>query len=136
MTEENFGHHGQIERMKKDRFICGLIGIQLLEAKKGFARSTLVLRDDHLNGVGIVQGGVLYSIADFTFAAAANYAPEEVIGIETSISFLKSAKSGTILAEAEEICRTKSFSVCRVNVTDESGTLLAAMTARGYVLRR
>ena len=88
MTEEKSNHCGQIERMRKDRFIGGLIGIRLLEAGTGKARSSLELREDHLNGVGIVQGGVLYSIADFTFAAAANYAPEEVIGIETTFSFL------------------------------------------------
>ena len=132
---EKKGNRGQIERMKKDRFICDLIGIRLEEAGEGFARSSLLLREDHLNGVGIVQGGVLYSIADFTFAAAANYSEEGVVGVETTISFLKSVKGGTIYAEAKEIARSRSFSVCRVNVTDEKGNLLAIMNARGYVLR-
>lgn len=120
--------------MKKDRFICGLIGIKLDEAREGFARSSLVLRDDHLNGVGIVQGGVLYSIADYTFAAAANW-NEPIVGIETNISFLKAAKNGTIFAEAREISRTGSFSVCEVNVTDDAGNLLAFFTGRGFILK-
>lgn len=130
-----FSKTDQLERMLKDRFICGLIGIQLEEAGKGKARSSLILREDHLNGVGIVQGGVLYAIADYTFAAAANYSAEDVVGVETSISFLRSVKTGKIFAEAEEVSRSRSFSVCTVRVTDESGQLLAIMNARGYLLQ-
>lgn len=124
----------QIERMKKDRFICDLIGITLDEAGEGFARASLILRDEHLNGVGIVQGGVLYSLADYTFAAAANWA-EPAVGVETNISFLASVKSGTIHAEAREVARSGRFSVCEVRVTDESGKLLALFTGRGYLLK-
>lgn len=126
---------GQIERMKKDRFICDLIGIELIEAGKGRAIATLDLRPDHLNGVGIVQGGVLFSLADYAFAAAANYA-EEVVGIETSISFLQSVKTGKIKADAVEISRTGRFTACQVRVTDDTDRLLAIFTGRGYVLKK
>lgn len=125
----------QIARMKKDRFICGLIGITLDEARQGYARSSLVLREDHLNGIGIVQGGVLYALADYTFAAAANWA-EPVVGIETNISFLAAAKTGTIFAEAKEIARSGHFSVCEARVTDDAGKLLAVFTGRGYLLKQ
>ena len=123
----------QIARMKKDRFICDLIGIRLEEAGVGFARSSLLLRDNHLNGLGVVQGGVLYSIADFTFAAAGNW-DTPMIGIDTTISFLKSVKSGTVFAEAKEVSRTGRFSVCEVRVTDENQNLLALFVGRGYLL--
>ena len=132
---EELSRTSQIERMLKDKFICNLIGIKLEEAGKGHARSSLLLREDHLNGVGIVQGGVLYAIADYTFAAAANYSVEDVVGVETSISFLRSVKAGKIFADAEEVSRSRNFSVCTVRVTDESGKLLAMMNARGYLLQ-
>lgn len=125
--------NAQMERMKKDRFICELIGIQLTEARPGYAKASLELRPDHLNGVGIVQGGVLYSIADYAFAAAANYA-EPVVGIETTVSFLKSVRTGTITAEAVEVARSRRFANCRVEVTDEKGRLLAVFSGRGYLL--
>ena len=117
-----------------DKFICDLVGIKLDKTARGFARASLVLRENHLNGVGIVQGGVLFSIADYAFAAASNY-DENVVGVETSISFIRSVKSGTIYAEAEEVSRSRSFSVCRVRVFDENENLLAIMNCRGYVLR-
>jgi len=134
MMQEERSNSEQIERMKKDRFICGLVGITLDEAGAGYARASLVLRENHLNGVGIVQGGVLFSIADYAFAAAANW-DEPVVGIETHMTFINAAKTGTIYAEAKETARTGKFSVCEVKVTDEGGKLLAIFTARGYILK-
>lgn len=125
--------NAQIERMQKDRFICELLGVRLVEARPGYAKASLELRPDHLNGVGIVQGGVLYSIADYAFAAAANYA-EPVIGIETTVSFLKSVRTGMITAEAVEVARSRRFANCRVEVSDEKGRLLAVFSGRGYIL--
>ena len=133
MSDVNADPAGQIERMKKDRFLCELIGVELVEVGVGHARARLALRPDHLNGVGIVQGGVLYSIADYAFAAAANYA-DPVVGIETTISFVKSVKSGVITAEATEIARSRRFSRCRVEVTDDAGRLLAVFSGCGYLL--
>ena len=125
----------QLEVVMNDRFICDLVGIKLEETGKGFARAGLEIRGDHLNGVGIVQGGVIYSIADYAFAAASNYSDEKVVGVDTSISFVHSARAGRIYAEANEISRSRSFSVCRVSVYDGDGNLLAIMNARGYVIR-
>ncbi len=125
----------QIEVMMKDKFICELIGIKLEETGKGFARAGLEIRENHLNGVGIVQGGVIYSIADYAFAAASNYSEEKVVGVDTSISFVRAVSGGRIYAEAEEVSRSRSFAVCRVRVFDGGGNLLAVMNARGYVLR-
>ncbi|MBQ9128909.1 MAG: PaaI family thioesterase, partial [Thermoguttaceae bacterium] len=99
------------------------------------ARAELTLRPDHMNGVGVCQGGVLFSIADFAFAAACNYAEEPVLGIEVSISYCKSVKTGKIIAEAKEIARSRSTAVAEMRVTDEAGTLLCVARGRGYVLQ-
>ncbi len=124
----------QIARMKKDRFICDLVGIHLEEVREGYAKSSLQIRPEHLNGVGIVQGGVLFSLADYTFAAAGNW-DVPMIGIENHITFLSSVSEGTIYAEAKEISRSGHFSVSEVRVTNEKGTLLAFLTGRGYLMR-
>ena len=125
----------QLAVVMNDKFICDLVGIKLEEADQGFARAGLDIRENHLNGVGIVQGGVLYSIADYAFAAASNYCGEKVVGVETSISFVRSVSGGRICAEAKEVSRSRSFSVCRVDVRDGDGNLLAIMNARGYIIR-
>ena len=125
-----------LSRMRKDRFVCDMLGVKLTDAGIGYAKAELTLNELHLNGVGIVQGGVLFTLADYTFAAACNYSQEAVVGIETSVSFLKSSRTGTIYAEAHEISRTKRFSVCSVQVTDENNNLLIQFMGRGYIIQK
>lgn len=136
MAEVSYiGVERQRERMLADKFICNLLGVELIEAGVGTARAELTLRPEHMNGVGVCQGGVLFSIADFAFAVACNYAEEPVLGIEVSISYCKSVKTGKIIAEAKEIARSRSTAVAEMRVTDEAGTLLCVARGRGYVLQ-
>ena len=54
-----------------DRF-AARCGIELLAVSPGQARARMSLRPDHLNGLGSVQGGAIFTLADFAFAAASN----------------------------------------------------------------
>ena len=54
-----------------DRF-AGNNDIRLISISKGEAVAELVISDKHLNGVNIIQGGALFTLADFAFAAASN----------------------------------------------------------------
>jgi len=53
----------------RDRFAAAN-GVRLLEAGPGLARACLRLRPSHLNGVDVVQGGAVFTLADFAFAVA------------------------------------------------------------------
>ena len=132
----NLTKEEQAARMNADRFVCELIGIRLLDLGAGYAKVALDLKPIHLNGVGLVQGGVLFTMADFAFAAACNYSEENVVGVETSMSYIKSVREGTVYAEAREVSRTRSFTSCDVRVTDDKERLVALFRARGFVLRK
>ena len=56
---------------KRDRF-AEFLGIELLEAGEGYARSRMQIGEEHLNGIGTVHGGAIFTLADFTFAVASN----------------------------------------------------------------
>ena len=56
---------------EKDRF-AKTSGIRLLEASPGYAKAEMVINENHLNAVGVVQGGAIFTLADFTFAVASN----------------------------------------------------------------
>lgn len=133
IEDESYDKERQLARMRADRFVCDLIGIRLTEVGPGWARAELDLTELHLNGVGIVQGGVLFTLADYAFAAACNY-EQEVVGIETSVSYIKAVKSGRIRAEAKEVTRTRKFAICEVQVFDDADRLLVLFRGRGYVL--
>ncbi|MCQ2604738.1 MAG: PaaI family thioesterase [Spirochaetia bacterium] len=113
-----------IKRMENDRFIK-YCGVKLDEIKPGYARASLEVQDIHLNGVNIIQGGVLFTLADFTFAAAANSRGKVAVAIESSISFIKGISSGKIIAEAQELSCKKTLARYDVRISTDNGELIA-----------
>jgi acyl-CoA thioesterase len=82
--------------LRDDKFALHT-GIELLEVKSGTAKVRMEVKPFHINGVGLVHGGALFTLADFAFAAAANSHKEVAVAINASISYLKGIKTGTKL---------------------------------------
>jgi acyl-CoA thioesterase len=120
------------EHFKQDRF-AATSGIRLLELRPGFARTSLEVEERHLNSVGIVQGGAIFTLADLAFAMACNSAGNVAVAVGTNLSFLKSTRSGTLFAEATEVARSRKISTCTVRVTNESGELIALFQGTAYI---
>ena len=55
-----------------DRYVTELTGIEIASAGDHEATCTLTLAAKHCNARGVAMGGVLYTLADFTAAIAAN----------------------------------------------------------------
>jgi acyl-CoA thioesterase len=122
-----------IRFFKKDKF-AEYNGIKLLEAADGRARSSMTITPQHLNGLGIVHGGALFSLADFTFAAASNSRGNIAVAINANISYMKSVSSGTLYADAREISVNHKLGTYTIDITDEAGELLAVF--QGMVYRK
>ena len=119
------------EFLNDDKFALHA-GIELLEVKSGTAKVRMEVKPFHINGVGLVHGGALFTLADFAFAAAANSHEEVAVAINASISYLKGVKAGTLYAEAEEISNSRKISVYSVRVTDDAGQLIAMFQGMAY----
>jgi len=107
-------------------------GIELLEVTSGGAKVKMDVKPFHINGVGLVHGGALFTLADFAFAAAANSHEESAVAINASISYLKGVKAGTLYAVAEELSNSRKISVYSIRVTDEHDTLVATFQGMAY----
>lgn len=121
-----------IQFVRNDKFAAH-VGIELEQVKPGHAVVSLVLNENHLNGVGIVQGGVIFTLADYAFAAASNSMGVVTLGINASIAYFKSPKGKSLTAEASEISRTNRLCLYNVDVFDEDKTLLARFNGTGYI---
>ena len=117
--------------LARDRF-AAQAGITLVEVKEGWARATMRLGASHLNGVDVVQGGAVFTLADFAFAAACNSHDRVAVAIDVSISFVKGVSRGTLTAEAREEALTPRLSTCLVRVTDDAGDLVALFKGTAY----
>ena len=106
-------------------------GIVIEEARAGYARLSMALRDDMLNGHRIAHGGMIFALADTAFAYVCNGGNEKSVAAQASIVFLGSAQeSETLIAEAEELAREGRGGVTRVAVRTSDGRPVAEFT--GY----
>lgn len=119
-----------------DRFASG-IGARIVEIREGYARAELTVEERHVNAAGVCQGGVMYTLGDLAFAAVANCHGVLSLGVNNTITFLKSAQLGERLkAECTEVCDHHKLPYCDVRITNERGELVAVMTGLAYRLKR
>ena len=94
----------------------------------------MTLHPHHWNAVNIAQGGALFTLADFAFAAASNSHGTIAVAINVSISYLKGVSSGTLWAEAREISKSFKIGSYTVEIKDEQGEMVALF--QGMVYRK
>ncbi len=116
---------------QRDRFAAHA-GISLLEVSKGVARARMEVGPQHLNGVGIVQGGAIFTLADLAFAAACNSHGTVAVAVSATVSFAKATTAGVLQAEAREVAVSPRLSTCEVRVTDDAGDVVALFTGTAY----
>jgi acyl-CoA thioesterase len=106
-------------------------GIRIEEARVGYARLSMKVRADMLNGHRIVHGGMVFALADTAFAYVCNGRNEKTVAAQTGIVFLGSAEeSDTLIAEAQEAATAGRSGVTRVSVRTADGRPIAEFT--GY----
>ena len=104
-------------------------GIEIEEAREGYARIRMRLTQAMLNGHGIAHGGMIFALADTAFAYACNSRNLRSVAAQASIVFLDQAQGGEVLiAEAEEQALVGRSSVTHVAVRTDDGRAIAAFT--------
>ena len=110
-------------------------GAVIEEVGERSAVCSLVITDSHRNAMGAVMGGTYFMLADFAFAVAANHEKMACVSLRADVSFLSAAKGEKLFAKAYCIKDGKTTACYRVDVTDETETLVAAVTVTGYHVR-
>ena len=106
-------------------------GIRIEEARAGYARVSMLVRPDMLNGHGLAHGGMIFALADTAFAYVCNGGNHASVAAQASIVFLDKVREGeTLIAEAEEVAREGRAGVTRVAVRTTDGRAIAEFT--GY----
>ena len=106
-------------------------GISIEEARAGYCRLAMDIRDDMLNGHRTAHGGMIFALADSAFAYVCNGANHASMAAQASIVFLDKVREGeTLVAEATEVAREGRAGVTRVAVRAGDGRTVAEFT--GY----
>ena len=117
---------------KGDIYATETTGIEIVEAEENYAKVTLKIGPQHMNAGGRVMGAVYFTMADFAFAVAANFARDLTVTMSSQISFLAAAKGSQLFAEAHCVSDGRKICYYEITVTDDLGTKIALITSNGY----
>lgn len=115
-----------------DNFIK-LIGAEILEltAEKAVIRAPIT--EQCFNANGTAQGGMLYTLADFTFAVHANHIHPMTVTQGGHIDYVRAAKPPYVIAEAREKVRAGHNTVSEVILRNDAGEIVCVCTFNGFV---
>ncbi len=116
----------------KDRAAQAL-GITLLDIRQGYARMSMTVRGDMLNGHATCHGGFIFTLADTAFAYACNSSNQATVAQHCAISFLASPREGDVLtATAQERQRGRRTGLTDIDIADQTGKLVAVFRGHSY----
>jgi acyl-CoA thioesterase len=109
-----------VAKMMQDDLFSQWLGIKVLDVKEGYSKIQITLRDEMINGFGIIHGGIPFSLADSAFAFACNNRNNLSVALDTSITFTKATKPGdTLIAEAKELHNGRSTGLYLITITNQ-----------------
>lgn len=118
--------------MQHDRFSQWL-GIEIVEIKEGYSKIKMTIREEMVNGFGIIHGGIAFSLADSAFAFACNNRNVLSVALDTSINFIKPVHTGDVLvAEAKELHNGKSTGLYHIAIRNQKDHEVAVFKGLCY----
>lgn len=109
---------------EEDRF-CRYNRIRVETIRSGAAEAVMEVREESLNGLGAVQGGAIFTLADLALAAAANSHGNKAVTQNSTISYLRPGSGRVLRACATEVSRGRRTGLYEVEVRGETGKLVA-----------
>lgn len=112
------------------------LGIELVEVRAGYARVTMAVRPDFLNGHRICHGGLIFTLADSAFAFACNSYNVNTVAAGCSIEFLRPVQPDDVLtAVAVERVLSGRNGVYDIAVTNLAGETVALFRGKSAQIR-
>lgn len=112
------------------------MGMRLQEIKPGYARLTMRVTQDMVNGQKVCHGGLIFSLADSSFGFACNSHNQHALAASCSIDFLAPAALGDELtAEANEAAHSGRTRIYDVTVTNQDGKLIAVFRGKSATVK-
>ncbi|WP_242492554.1 PaaI family thioesterase [Methanolobus psychrotolerans] len=130
--KENMEIKDGINRYFSQENFASNSGMKFTFIAQGYAKAEMKIEKRHLNVLGTVHGGAIFTLADMAFAAASNSHGTVAVAINADISFVKAVSEGTLYAEAKETSINPKISTYVVDITDADGDIVAIFNGMGY----
>jgi acyl-CoA thioesterase len=115
-----------VSHMMQHDLFSQWLGISVIEVKEGYSKIKMTVREEMINGFGIVHGGIAFSLADSCFAFACNNRNNLSVALDTSINFLKPVHVGDeLVAESKELHNGKTTGLYHITITNQRDHVVA-----------
>jgi acyl-CoA thioesterase len=119
-----------VDRASKD-----FMGLELVSCEPGRAVMRMTVRDEMLNGHEICHGGLIFTLADSTFAFACNSHNKVTVASGCSIEFLKPARAGDVLTcEGVERVLQGRHGIYDMKVNNQQGEIVAMFRGKSTTI--
>lgn len=109
------------------------LGMQIAEMRAGYARMTMTIRPDMLNGHQSCHGGFIFTLADSAFAFACNSHNINTVGAACTIDYLAPGRLGDVLtAEAVEQVQAGRSGVYDVTIRNQENCIIALFRGKSH----
>jgi acyl-CoA thioesterase len=116
-----------------------LLDMDLIDVKKGYAKTKIPFSQKLHNANGVVHGGVIFSAADTAVGLAliGLVGRHDVLAtIEMKINYLKPFEGGEIIAEAKIIHKGAQTAIGDVDIRNSNGDLVAKAISTYAIIKR
>ena len=112
------------------------LGMKLEEVRAGYARMSMRVTENMVNGHDLCHGGFIFTLADSTFAFACNSHNQRAVAAGCSIEFLAPALLGDVLtAEGVEQALAGRTGVYDMRVTNQKGETIALFRGKSATIK-
>jgi acyl-CoA thioesterase len=115
-----------VDHMMQNDYFSQWMRVNVIEIREGYSKIEMLIREEMVNGFGIVHGGIPFSLADSAFAFACNNRNNLSVALDVTITFTKAVNIGdTLTAEAKEVHNGRSTGVYLITVTNQNNYQVA-----------
>ena len=94
----------------------------------GVGTTSMIIQDKHRQAAGVVQGGIIVTLADYAFFRAVRSVLDPgkaAVTVELKLNFIAAAREGELTATARIVSGGRRIIVGDMEVTDHRQTLIA-----------
>ena len=124
------------EVMWRDDNASKWLGMKVEEVRPGYARMSMEVTENMVNGHNLCHGGLIFTLADSTFAFACNSHNQRAVAAGCSIEFVAPAFLGDRLtAEGIEQSLQGRTGVYDMKVTNQKDKLIALFRGKSATIK-
>ena len=116
-----------------DRYATETTGVVIEAVGEHYAKCSLKLDDRHKNALGYVMGGVVYTMADLTFAVCTHFrTARPTVTNVGHVSYLNPPAGDTLYSESRMIKDGNRICFYEIRIWDNAGVEVATVSMNGY----